>query len=39
MSSIFKPRRSVFLRCFKPGMAVWDIEDLFSECFRPGTAV
>ena len=27
------------LRCFKPGMAVWDIENLFSECFKPGTAV
>ena len=27
------------LECFKPGMAVWDIENLFSECFKPGTAV
>ena len=25
------------LECFKPGMAVWDIENLFSECFKPGT--
>ena len=28
-----------FSECFKPGMAVWDIESLFSECFKPGTAV
>ena len=23
------------LECFKPGMAVWDIENLFSERFKP----
>ena len=27
------------LECLKPGMAVWDIVNLFSECFKPGTAV
>ena len=29
----------MFLECFKPGMAVWDIENLFSDCFKLGTAV
>ena len=27
------------LECFKPGMTVWDIENLSSEYFKPGTAV
>ena len=27
------------LECFKPGMTVWDIENLFSEYFKPGMAV